>query len=61
MQTRFSREIETITSLNHPGIITIYQSGYSPPGGPYYPMPLIPRARPITAFAREKKVPSPKN
>ncbi|QOJ13722.1 MAG: tetratricopeptide repeat protein [Planctomycetia bacterium] len=37
----FSREVQVLARLNHPGIASIYSAGVTPDGEPYYAMELI--------------------
>lgn len=59
---RFEYEAQLLARLHHPGIAQIYEAGtHADPGAPgepvpYFAMEYIPAAKPITAYAREKKL-----
>jgi tetratricopeptide (TPR) repeat protein/tRNA A-37 threonylcarbamoyl transferase component Bud32 len=56
---RFEYEAQLLARLRHPGIAQIYEAGTHDDGSgpvPYFAMEYIPAARPITAFAQEKKL-----
>ena len=52
---RFEREIELVAQLKHPNIISIFDSGSTKEGLPYFAMDYI-RGRPLHDFVREKKL-----
>ena len=41
-QKRFEREVELAASLKHPNIITVFESGFTEDGRPFYAMDYIP-------------------
>ncbi|MHC5110463.1 MAG: protein kinase domain-containing protein [Planctomycetota bacterium] len=49
---RFSREVEIVARLRHPGIITIFDSGITPDGAHFYVMDYI-DGQPLNRFARK--------
>ena len=53
---RFEREIELVASLRHPNIISVFDSGVTPDGHPYYVMDYV-RGLPITAYIRGQQLP----
>jgi len=56
---RFEYESQLLARLRHPGIAQVYQAGTHREGDitvPYFAMEYIPHARPITAYADEKKL-----
>ncbi len=52
---RFEREIELVAQLKHPNIISIFESGSTKEGLPYFAMDYI-RGSPLHDFVREKKL-----
>ncbi len=61
---RFEYESHILARLRHPGIAQIYEAGThddpGAPGGPvpFFAMEYIPGAKPITGYAKEKKLPT---
>lgn len=53
-RARFEREIEIVAGFNHPGIVTVFDSGTTCDGRMYCVMDLVSGA-PIDAFVREAK------
>ncbi len=54
-QQRFQREIELAAQLRHPNIISIFQSGYTSEGLPYFAMDYV-RGLPINDHVRQRKL-----
>ena len=50
-RARFEREIELVSSLRHPGIVTVFDTGRAPDGRDYLVMEWI-EGQPIDAFVR---------
>lgn len=58
---RFEREIEMVAALRHPAVVTIYDSGVTPDGRPYYSMEFVegvPLNRALPAFADARNAPA---
>jgi non-specific serine/threonine protein kinase/serine/threonine-protein kinase len=58
-QRRFEYEAQILARLRHPNIAQIYEAGTHDDGTggvPYFAMEYIPRARPITEYARSKNL-----
>lgn len=58
-QRRFEYESQLLARLRHPGIAQVYEAGaHEGPHGvvPFFAMEYIPGARPITQYARERKL-----
>lgn len=53
--SRFRREQDALALMDHPGIATIFESGETRQGLPYFVMELIP-GRPVTQFCLEEKL-----
>lgn len=53
---RFLREREIQARLDHPSICPLYDSGVTDDGRPYFVMPFLEGARPLTQYAREKRL-----
>jgi len=56
---RFRYEAQLLARLRHPGIAQVYEAGMAetPSGSlPYFAMEYIPNARPLTAYAADKKL-----
>jgi tetratricopeptide (TPR) repeat protein len=56
-RARFEYEAEILARLQHPGIAQVYEAGVFADGGaqqPYFAMELIPGARPLDTFSRER-------
>jgi serine/threonine protein kinase len=53
---RFEREIELVAQLKHPNIISIFHSGETADGRPFYVMDYV-RGQPLHHYVREKKLP----
>jgi eukaryotic-like serine/threonine-protein kinase len=56
---RFEHEAEVLARLRHPGIAQIYEAGTHDGGSgrvPFIAMEYVPAARPVTAWARERKL-----
>ena len=56
---RFEYESQILARLHHPGIAQVYEAGTHDDGTgpvPYFAMEYIPNAKPITQYAKEKKV-----
>ncbi len=52
----FRREINTLARLNHPAIATIYETGQTEDGQPFFTMELVDGV-PLTRYVRENHVP----
>lgn len=52
---RFKREIEIVAQLRHPNIVSIFDSGQTPDGLPYYVMEFVDGLR-LDSHVREKKL-----
>jgi WD40 repeat protein/serine/threonine protein kinase len=50
---RFEREIELVSSLKHPNIIAVFDSGTTPDGHDYYVMDYV-RGVPLTQYVRDQ-------
>lgn len=55
LQRRFEIEIKTLARLNHPGIATVYYSGVTDSGNPYFSMEYVEGVT-ITAYCAANKV-----
>src|SRR5262249_31038201 len=53
---RFRDEIDALARLEHPGIARILEAGDRQDGGLWYAMELVPGARPLTEWARERRL-----
>jgi tetratricopeptide (TPR) repeat protein len=53
---RFRDEIDALARLEHPGIARILEAGEREDGGLWYAMELVPGARPLTEWARERRL-----
>ncbi|MBN2559694.1 MAG: protein kinase [Phycisphaerae bacterium] len=56
---RFEYESQILASLRHPGIAQVYEAGAHDLGGgavPYFAMEYVPNAKPVTDYARDKKL-----
>lgn len=53
---RFLREREILARLDHPGICPLFDSGVTADGRPYFVMPFLEGALPLTAFCERKKL-----
>jgi serine/threonine protein kinase len=54
VRRRFEREIELVAQLKHPNIISIFDSGQTPDGRPFYVMDYV-RGLPLHRYVRERK------
>lgn len=52
---RFEREIELIAQLDHPNIVSIFDSGTAPDGRRYYVMDYV-SGKPLDAFVRDARL-----
>ncbi len=52
---RFEREIEIAASLDHPHIVSVFHTGQTADGKPYFVMDYVP-GEPLQAFVRSKKL-----
>ena len=52
-RVRFEREVELVARLRHPSIVTLYESGISRRGEPWFAMELVDGTR-LDAFVRER-------
>ena len=58
---RFEFESQLLARLRHPGIAQVFEAGTHDDGSgpvPYFAMEYIPNAKPITAYAEQKKLTS---
>ena len=56
---RFEYEAQLLARLRHPGVAQVYEAGTHREGGaeiPYFAMEYIPNAKPITEYAKEKRL-----
>jgi non-specific serine/threonine protein kinase/serine/threonine-protein kinase len=53
---RFAREMELAASLDHPGIVTVFEGGETAEGRPFVAMEVV-DGRPIAGWARDGSVP----
>lgn len=54
----FQREIQSLASLQHPAIATIYEAGYTDEGQHFLAMELV-RGEPLDTYVRDGRVPLP--
>jgi WD40 repeat protein/serine/threonine protein kinase len=52
---RFEREVELVAGLKHPNVISVFDSGVTADGHPFYVMDYV-RGLPITQYVREQKL-----
>ncbi|MEM7310917.1 MAG: serine/threonine-protein kinase [Planctomycetota bacterium] len=55
---RFAREVDAVSRLRHPGIVTLLQSAFTDRGDPYFVMPLL-DARPLHDYVAEERLDVP--
>lgn len=54
-RARFEREVELAAGLRHPGVVTVYDSGFWSDGQPYIAMELI-EGEPLDAYVARKRL-----